>query len=176
MDFEPSERCREFTERLQAFMEEHVYPAEPVYEQQLAESGNPHHQPAVMEQLKGAARDAGLWNMFLPDAEHGAGLSNSDYAPLAEVLGRSAIASEACNCSAPDTGNMEVLYQFGTPEQKDRWLKPLLEGEIRSAFGMTEPDVASSDATNISLRIERDGDEYVLSGRKWWTTNALHPN
>ncbi len=176
MDFEPSERCREFTERLQAFMEEHVYPAEPVYEQQLAESGNPHHQPAVMEQLKGAARDAGLWNMFLPDAEHGAGLSNSDYAPMAEILGRSRIASEACNCSAPDTGNMEVLHQFGDEAQKETWLMPLLDGEIRSAFAMTEPAVASSDATNIALRIERDGDEYVLNGRKWWISGAYHPN
>jgi len=176
MDFEPSQRCNEFRERLEAFMDEHVYPAEPVYEQQRSDSGDPHHHPAVMEELKQKARDAGLWNMFLPDAEHGAGLSNSDYAPLAEILGRSAIASEACNCSAPDTGNMEVLRQFGTPEQKDRWLMPLLDGEIRSAFAMTEPDVASSDATNVQLQIARDGDEYVLNGRKWWTSNALHPN
>jgi acyl-CoA dehydrogenase len=176
MDFEPSERCSEFRERLTAFMDEHVYPAEEVYELQLRESGNPHHQPAVMEELKERAREAGLWNMFLPDAEHGAGLSNSDYAPLAEILGRSHIASEACNCSAPDTGNMEVLNQFATPEQKERWLMPLLDGEIRSAFAMTEPDVASSDATNITLRIERDGNDYVLNGRKWWTSNALHPN
>ncbi len=129
-----------------------------------------------MEELKAQAREAGLWNMFLPDAEHGAGLTNSDYAPLAEMLGRSPIASEACNCSAPDTGNMEVLHQFGTEEQKEHWLTPLLDGEIRSAFAMTEPDVASSDATNIALRIERDGDDYVLNGRKWWTTNALHPH
>jgi acyl-CoA dehydrogenase len=176
MDFEPSQRCSDFKERLGAFMDEHIYPAEAPYEEQMRESGDPHHQPAIMEELKIRAREAGLWNMFLPDAEHGAGLSNSDYAPLAEVLGRSHIASEACNCSAPDTGNMEVLYQFGTPEQKDRWLTPLLEGEIRSAFAMTEPDVASSDATNVALRIERDGDEYVLNGRKWWTSNALHPH
>jgi acyl-CoA dehydrogenase len=176
MDFEPSERCREFTERLGAFMSEHVYPAEAVYEQQLRESGDPHSQPPVMEELKAQAREAGLWNMFLPDREHGAGLSNSDYAPLAEIMGRSRIASEACNCSAPDTGNMEVLHQFGTPAQKERWLMPLLDGEIRSAFGMTEPDVASSDATNISLSIERDGEEYVLNGRKWWTSTAYHPN
>jgi len=176
MDFEPSERCREFKERLSAFMDEHIYPNEEIYEQQIRESGNPHHQPAIMEDLKTRAREAGLWNMFLPDADHGAGLSNSDYAPLAEILGRSRIASEACNCSAPDTGNMEVLSQFGTDEQKDRWLLPLLDGEIRSAFGMTEPDVASSDATNVSMRIERDGDDYVLNGRKWWTSNALHPN
>src|SRR6202453_3128301 len=176
MDFEPSQRCSDFKERLSAFMDEHVYPAEEVYARQLRESGNPHHQPAVMEELKHQAHEAGLWNMFLPDADHGAGLSNSDYAPLAEILGRSPIASEACNCSAPDTGNMEVLHQFGTPEQKDRWLTPLLDGEIRSAFAMTEPDVASSDATNVALRIERDGDEYVLNGRKWWTSNALHPH
>jgi acyl-CoA dehydrogenase len=176
MDFEPSQRCVEFKERLTAFMDEHVYPAESVYASQLRDSGDPHHQPPIMEELKTRARDAGLWNMFLPDDEHGAGLSNSDYAPLAEILGRSPIASEACNCSAPDTGNMEVLHQFGTPEQKERWLAPLLDGEIRSAFAMTEPDVASSDATNIALRIERDGDEYVLNGRKWWTTNVFHPN
>jgi acyl-CoA dehydrogenase len=176
MDFQPSERCTEFTERLSAFMDEHVYPAEEVYERQLRESGDPHSQPPIMEELKRSAREAGLWNMFLPDAEHGAGLSNSDYAPLAEILGRSHIASEACNCAAPDTGNMEVLHQFATPEQSERWLVPLLEGEIRSAFAMTEPDVASSDATNIALRIERDGEEYVLNGRKWWTSNALHPN
>jgi acyl-CoA dehydrogenase len=176
MDFQPSQRCSEFVERLQAFMDEHVYPAEPVYAQQLRDSGDPHHQPAVMEELKLRAREAGLWNMFLPDEEHGAGLSNSDYAPLAEILGRSPIASETCNCSAPDTGNMEVLHQFGSDEQKERWLRPLLEGEIRSAFAMTEPDVASSDATNIQLRIERDGDHYVLNGRKWWTTNAMHPH
>ncbi|MGA8363185.1 MAG: acyl-CoA dehydrogenase family protein [Solirubrobacteraceae bacterium] len=176
MDFQPSERCAEFKERLSAFMDEHVYPAEEVYERQLRESGDPHHQPQIMEELKTRARAAGLWNMFLPDAEHGAGLSNSDYAPLAEILGRSHIASEACNCAAPDTGNMEVLHQFATPEQSERWLVPLLEGEIRSAFAMTEPDVASSDATNIALRIERDGDDYVLNGRKWWTSNALHPH
>jgi acyl-CoA dehydrogenase len=176
MDFEPSQRCREFKERLTAFMDEHIYPAEEVYERQLRESGDPHHQPAIMEELKVRAREAGLWNMFLPDPDHGAGLSNADYAPLAEILGRARIASEACNCSAPDTGNMEVLHQFGTPVQKDRWLTPLLEGEIRSAFAMTEPDVASSDATNVALRIERDGDEYVLNGRKWWTSNALHPH
>jgi acyl-CoA dehydrogenase len=176
MDFEPSQRCSEFKERLEAFMDEHIYPAEEVYERQLRESGDPHHQPAIMEELKARAREAGLWNMFLPDAEHGAGLTNSDYAPLAEVLGRSHIASEACNCSAPDTGNMEVLHQFGTDEQKDRWLLPLLDGEIRSAFAMTEPDVASSDATNVALSIERDGDDYVLNGRKWWITNVYHPH
>jgi acyl-CoA dehydrogenase len=176
MDFEPSQRCTDFKERLTAFMDDHIYPAEEVYEHQLRESGDPHHQPQIMEELKAKAREAGLWNMFLPDEEHGAGLSNSDYAPLAEILGRSHIASEACNCSAPDTGNMEVLHQFGTGEQKQRWLAPLLEGDIRSAFAMTEPDVGSSDATNIELRIERDGDEYVLNGRKWWITNVYHPH
>jgi acyl-CoA dehydrogenase len=176
MDFQPSKRCSEFKERLGAFMDEHVYPAEATYEQQMHGSGDPHHHPPIMEELKARAREAGLWNMFLPDAEDGAGLSNADYAPLAEMLGRAHIASEACNCSAPDTGNMEVLHQFGTPEQKERWLRPLLDGEIRSSFAMTEPDVASSDATNINLSIERDGDEYVLNGRKWWTSNAFHPN
>jgi acyl-CoA dehydrogenase len=176
MDFQPSERCLQFQERLSAFMEEHIHPAEAVYERQLRESGDPHHQPQVMEELTARAREAGLWNMFLPDAEHGAGLSNSDYAPLAEILGRSHIASEACNCSAPDTGNMEVLHQFASPAQKDQWLVPLLEGEIRSSFAMTEPEVASSDATNIALRIERNGDEYVLNGRKWWISGALHPH
>jgi acyl-CoA dehydrogenase len=176
MDFQPSERCAEFKERLSAFMDEHIHPAEALYERQLRESGDPHHQPRIMEELKSRAREAGLWNMFLPDAALGAGLSNSDYAPLAEILGRSPIASEACNCSAPDTGNMEVLHQFATPAQKDRWLTPLLDGEIRSSFAMTEPDVASSDATNIALRIERDGDSYVLNGRKWWISGALHPH
>src|SRR3984957_1817464 len=160
MDFQPSQRCSEFVERLSAFMDEHVYPAEEVYERQLQESGNPHPQPAVMEELKLRAHEAGLWNLFLPDPEHGAGLSNAEYAPLAEILGRSPIASEACNCSAPDTGNMEVLSQFGTAEQQDRWLRPLLDGEIRSAFAMTE----------------REGEEYVLNGRKWWTSGALHPH
>jgi acyl-CoA dehydrogenase len=182
MDFQPSARSLEYQERLVAFMDEHVYPAEPVYERQLRESGDPHHQPRVMEELKALAHERGLWNMFLParahegDPEHGAGLSNADYAPLAEILGRSHIASEACNCSAPDTGNMEVLHQFATAEQSERWLTPLLAGEIRSAFAMTEPDVASSDATNIALRIERVGDEYVLNGRKWWISGVLHPH
>jgi acyl-CoA dehydrogenase len=176
MDFQPSERCSEFKERLSAFMQEHVHPAEALYESQLHDSGDPHHQPPVMEELKTRAREAGLWNMFLPDPSLGAGLSNSDYAPLAEILGRSRIASEVCNCSAPDTGNMEVLHQFASPAQKDRWLTPLLDGEIRSCFAMTEPHVASSDATNIALRIERDGDDYVLNGLKWWISGALHPH
>jgi acyl-CoA dehydrogenase len=176
MDFEPSPRSRELQERLAAFMDEHIYPAEPVYEEQLRELGDPHAQPQVMEELKAEARERGLWNLFLPHEEWGAGLTNVDYAPLAELLGRSHIASEACNCSAPDTGNMEVLAQFGSPDQQEQWLRPLLDGEIRSAFAMTEPDVASSDATNISLRIERQGDELVLNGRKWWISGALHPH
>jgi acyl-CoA dehydrogenase len=176
MDFEFSDRCAELRERLLAFMDEHIYPAESVYHEQLVASSDPHAHPPVMEELKERARELGLWNLFLPhpsDDVDAPGLSNVDYAPLAEIMGRSHIASEACNCAAPDTGNMEVLNLFGTPEQKDRWLRPLLEGEIRSAFVMTEPDVASSDATNIELRIERDGDEYVLNGRKWWASGAM---
>jgi acyl-CoA dehydrogenase len=176
MNFEPTDRAKDFAGRLESFMEEVVYPAEPVYREQLLASGQDHFHPPVMEELKEEARSRGLWNLFLPDEEHGAGLSNLDYAPLAEIMGRTFIAAEACNCSAPDTGNMEVLHQFGSEEQKDQWLRPLLDGEIRSAFAMTEPDVASSDATNIGLRIERSNGEYVLNGRKWWTTNALHPN
>jgi len=176
MDFELSDRCKELRERLLAFMDDHVYPAEPAYHEQLVSSGNPHSHPPVMEELKAHAREVGLWNLFLPHehAELAApGLSNLEYAPLAEIMGRSHIASEACNCAAPDTGNMEVLTLFGTPEQKERWLEPLLEGEIRSAFAMTEPAVASSDATNIELRIERVGDEYVLNGRKWWISGTM---
>jgi acyl-CoA dehydrogenase len=176
MDFEFSDRCNELRERLLAFMDEHVYPAEPVYHEQLVGSGDPHSHPPVMEELKERARELGLWNLFLPAPTEDVdvpGLSNLEYAPLAEIMGRSHIASEACNCAAPDTGNMEVLNLFGTPQQKDRWLRPLLDGEIRSAFVMTEPDVASSDATNIELRIERDGDDYVLNGRKWWASGAM---
>ena len=176
MDFEFSDTCKELRERLLAFMDEHVYPAEAVHFEQLAASGDPHSEPPVMEKLKARAQELGLWNLFLPhpNPEYGApGLSNTDYAPLAEIMGRSHIAPEACNCAAPDTGNMEVLTLFGTPEQKERWLRPLLAGEIRSAFAMTEPAVASSDATNIELRIEREGDEYVLNGRKWWISGAM---
>jgi acyl-CoA dehydrogenase len=179
MDFAPSDRALEFQERLLAFMKERVYAAEEVWREQVraaAAAGRPHSYPPVMEELKEEARRRGLWNLFLPDPDEGAGLSNSEYAPLAEIMGRTRIASEACNCSAPDTGNMEVLHQFGSPEQKERWLRPLLDGEIRSAFAMTEPDVASSDATNIGMRVDRDGDQYTLNGRKWWTSNVLHPN
>jgi acyl-CoA dehydrogenase len=173
MDFELTDRCRDFQERLTAFMEERIYPAESVYEEQLAASGDPHSHPPVMEELKQEAQRRGLWNLFHPDPEVGPGLRNVEYAPLAEISGRSHIAPEAINCAAPDTGNMGVLTEFGTPEQKERWLQPLLDGEIRSAFAMTEPDVASSDATNIELSIERDGEEYVLNGRKWWASGAM---
>ncbi|WP_205697962.1 acyl-CoA dehydrogenase family protein [Conexibacter sp. SYSU D00693] len=173
MDFAPSDRCREYTERLEAFMAERVHPAEAVYEEQLRESGDPHFEPPVMEELKAQARERGLWNLFHPDEQHGPGLEVVEYATLAEVMGRSHIGPEACNCSAPDTGNMEVLSLFGTPEQQEQWLRPLLDGEIRSAFAMTEPDVASSDATNVQLSIVREGDEYVLNGRKWWTSGAM---
>ncbi len=175
MDFEFTDRSKELRQRLLSFMDEHVYPAEAVYHEQLVASGDPHSHPPVMEELKERARERGLWNLFLPyENEDGVpGLRNAEYAPLAEIMGASHIAPEACNCAAPDTGNMEVLSLFGTPEQKDSWLRPLLEGEIRSAFAMTEPDVASSDATNIELRIERDGDEYVLNGRKWWTSGLM---
>ena len=176
MDFAFSDRCLEYREKLLSFMDECVYPNERVYEEQRHASGDPHHHPQVMEELKATARERGLWNLFQPHEEWGPGLTNIEYAPLAEIMGRSRIASEACNCAAPDTGNMEVLTMFGTPEQQDVWLRPLLAGEIRSAFAMTEPDVASSDATNIALRIERDGDDYVLNGRKWWISGAMHPN
>jgi acyl-CoA dehydrogenase len=175
MEFELSDRAQDYRDRLRAFLDEKVHPAEQVYVEQVRAADTPHVHPPIMEELKEDARRRGLWNMFLPDPEHGAGLSNVDYAPLAELLGRTFIGSEACNCSAPDTGNMEVLHQFADDEQKERWLRPLLDGEIRSGFAMTEPDVASSDATNISLRMERDGDDFVLNGRKWWTTGVMHP-
>lgn len=173
MDFSFSEKVEDYRGRLLEFMDSHVYPAESVYRQQMEEADDPHHHPAVLEDLKKEARSRGLWNLFLPDLEGGAGLSVQEYAPLAEISGRSPqLAPEAMNCSAPDTGNMEILHMFGSAEQKERWLHPLLEGEIRSCFSMTEPDVASSDATNIRTRIERDGDEYVISGRKWFSSGA----
>jgi acyl-CoA dehydrogenase len=177
MDFELTDRCKDFRERLLEFMDEYVYPAEVVYRGQMLASGNPNFHPPVLEELKQEARRAGLWNLFHPHQEWGPGLSNAEYAPLAEIMGRSLqLAPEATNCSAPDTGNMEVLTLFGSDEHKERWLRPLLEGEIRSAFAMTEPGVASSDAANIEMQIRRDGEDYVLDGRKWWTSNALHPN
>jgi acyl-CoA dehydrogenase len=174
MDFGFSPKVEELRSRLLDFMDAHVYPAEERYRREVSESGDPYFHPPVMEELKAEARSRGLWNLFLPDPGHGAGLTNLEYAPLAEITGRSPwIAPEALNCSAPDTGNMEILAEFGTPQQQERWLRPLLQGEIRSCFAMTEPDVASSDATNIHSRVERDGDEYVISGRKWWTTGAM---
>jgi acyl-CoA dehydrogenase len=156
-------------------MDEHIYPNESLYAEQLMGQEDVHMVPPIMEELKTEARARGLWNLFLPDNEHGAGLSNLDYAPLAEIMGRSPIASEATNCAAPDTGNMEILAEFGNEEQKKTWLEPLLDGTIRSCFGMTEPGVASSDPTNLASKITRDGDEYVVNGRKWWTSGAADP-
>jgi acyl-CoA dehydrogenase len=173
MDFEFSARTKDFEQRLRAFMDEHVYPNESRFEQEIQRN---RWQPSrVIEELKPKARAAGLWNLFLPNDAGGAGLTNLEYAPLCETMGRSAMAPEIFNCSAPDTGNMEVLARYGTPEQKERWLKPLLAGEIRSCFAMTEPAVASSDATNIQASIVRDGNEYLLNGRKWWTSGAGDP-
>ncbi|MEX0864311.1 MAG: acyl-CoA dehydrogenase family protein [Acidimicrobiia bacterium] len=173
MDFAFSDRVEDLRGRLLGFMDDHVYPAEPIYRDQMTASGDPHHHPAIIEDLKKEARAVGLWNLFLPDPTDGGGLSVLEYAPLAEITGRSPhLAPEALNCSAPDTGNMEILHMFGTPEQKELWLHPLLEGEIRSCFSMTEPDVASSDATNIRTRIERDADEWVVTGRKWFSSGA----
>ena len=175
MSFEPSQRGRELRENLLEFMSTSITPAEAVYEEQMAALGDPHAHPQIVEDLKAEARSRGLWNLFMPHRTEWTPdpVSNLDYAHLAEISGRSMhLAPEAMNCAAPDTGNMEVLTLFGTPAQKEQWLVPLLEGEIRSAFAMTEPDVASSDATNIELSIERDGDEYVLNGRKWWTSGA----
>jgi acyl-CoA dehydrogenase len=178
MDFGYSERTAALQARVKAFMAEHVYPAESVYWQQLeanTQAGKRWTPLPVIETLKPKARAAGLWNLFLPESERGAGLSNQEYAPLAEIMGRVPWASEVFNCSAPDTGNMEVLVRYGSAAQQERWLVPLLAGEIRSAFAMTEPGVASSDATNIEARIERRGDEYVINGRKWWTSGAGDP-
>ncbi len=173
MDFAYTPRTQDHIDRLSAFMDEFVYPAEAVYEEQMREGGHPHHHPQIVEDLKREARSRGLWNLFLPEES---GLSVLEYAPLAEITGRSPwLAPEALNCSAPDTGNMEILHMFGTPAQKAQWLAPLLEGEIRSCFAMTEPDVASSDARNIRTRIERDGDEYVITGRKWFSSGASSP-
>lgn len=174
MDFAYSPKVQQLRERLTAFMEEHVYPAEAVFEQQVAE-GNRWRPTAIMETLKARAKAEGLWNLFLPESDYGAGLSNLEYAPLAEIMGRSLIGPEPFNCSAPDTGNMEVLVRYGSTEQKKRWLEPLLAGEIRSGFAMTEPGVASSDATNMQASARRDGDQWVINGRKWWTSGASDP-
>ena len=179
MDFAYDERTEEFRERLLSFMDTHVYPAEKVFSEQVAEAaaaGRPWERPPIIDELKAEARSRGLWNLFLTHHPQGAGLTNLQYAPLAEITGYSpSLAPEALNCAAPDTGNMELLAEFGSEEQQQAWLRPLLDGEIRSAFCMTEPDVASSDATNIATRIERDGDEYVINGRKWWSSGAMDP-
>ncbi len=173
MDFAYTEKVNRLRERVSDFMQRHIYPNLQRYHDQIAASGNPHHHAEIVDELKPLARAEGLWNLFLPDEDYGAGLTNLEYAPLAEIMGRVGWASEVFNCAAPDTGNMEILAQFGTPEQKRQWLQPLLNGEIRSAFAMTEPDVASSDATNIQLTIRREGNEYVLNGRKWWISGAM---
>lgn len=173
MDFKHSDRALDWHARVRRFLDEQVIPREAEYFVQVREDSN--RQPPVMETMKAAAKEAGLWNMFLP-GDHGAGLTNLEYAPLAEMMGRHLWSAEVFNCNAPDTGNMEVLHMYGNAEQQARWLKPLMAGEIRSAFLMTEPEVASSDATNIQTRIERDGDHYVINGRKWWSTNMGHPN
>ncbi len=175
MDFAYTEKVNGLRRQVSDFMERYIYPNQKTYREQIAASGNPHHHAEILDELKAQAKAAGLWNLFLPDKEYGAGLTNLEYAPLAEIMGRVGWASEVFNCAAPDTGNMEILAQFGTPEQKKQWLEPLLNGEIRSAFAMTEPEVASSDATNIQLTITREGDEYVLNGHKWWTSGALRP-
>src|SRR5215469_8422805 len=175
MDFAYSEKVNTLRRQVSDFMDRYIYPNEQTYHDQVAAASNPHDHAPVVDELKAKAKKEGLWNLFLPDEEYGAGLTNLEYAPLAEIMGRVGWASEVFNCAAPDTGNMEILAQFGTPEQKRQWLQPLLDGEIRSAFAMTEPDVASSDATNIQLTIRREGDEYVLDGRKWWTTGAARP-
>ncbi len=174
MDFSHSDRTTEYLERLATFMDKEVYPAEALHEEQVAEQGNRTEATPVLQSLKREARGQGLWNLFLPDAEYGPGLANVEYAPLAEVMGRSIeLAPEATNCSAPDTGNMEVLHDFGTEEQKERWLAPLLEGEIRSCFSMTEPAVASSDPRNLETTITRAGDEFIVDGTKWWSTGGV---
>jgi acyl-CoA dehydrogenase len=176
VDFEHSPRARELIERLDDFIAREIAPREEPYHRELLGGSDPWVVLPVIDELKAKARVAGLWNLFLPDERHGAGLSNVEYAPLAERMGRSLIASEVCNCNAPDTGNMEVLLHFGSPELHERWLEPLLAGEIRSAFCMTEPDVASSDAANMQATAILDGDEVVLNGRKWWSTGVGHPN
>ncbi|MEH7144396.1 acyl-CoA dehydrogenase [Priestia megaterium] len=176
MYFFYSDKVVKLQKELNSFMEEHIYPNERLYEQQLNEQPSRWSAvPPIMEELKEKAKQAGLWNLFLPESEYGAGLTNVDYAPLCEIMGRSIIGPEAFNCGAPDTGNMEVLVRYGTPEQKEKWLKPLLNGGIRSCFSMTEPDVGSSDATNIQCSIVREGDEYVINGRKWWSSGAGDP-
>src|SRR5580692_10841626 len=174
MNFDYAEKVQALRKRLAAFLDEHVYPNEKTYFEQIRQ-GDRWQPTAIVEELKTKARAAGLWNLFLPESEYGAGLTNLEYAPLCEIMGRSVMAPEVFNCSAPDTGNMETIVRYGTAEHKERWLKPLLEGKIRSCFAMTEPAVASSDATNIQSSIVRDGDHYVLNGRKWWSSGAGDP-
>ena len=176
IDFNFSKESLELQDKLKTFFADHIYPNEELYEKAIIDSGDPLHIPEILNELKSIAKSENLWNLFLPDKEYGYGLSNVDYAPLAEITGHNWWAPEVFNCSAPDTGNMEILAEFGTAEQKKQWLEPLLEGEIRSCFAMTEPNVASSDATNIGSSIVSDGDNYVINGRKWWTSNAINPN
>ena len=171
--YELTGKALELQQQLTAFMDEHIYPNEHVFHEQVATASNRWAPPPILEELKVKARAQGLWNLFLPESEHGAGLTNFEYAHLCEIMGRSHVAAEVFNCSAPDTGNMEVLARYGTPEQQEQWLKPLLNGEIRSCFSMTEPEVASSDATNIACEIRREGDEYVINGQKWWSSGAM---
>src|SRR5215472_8185666 len=175
MNFEPSDKVKRLQAKVRDFMDEHVYPAEKVFEEQLDVQPSRWQIPPIMEELKKKARAGGLWNLFLPESEYGAGLTNLEYAPLCEIMGRSPIAPEVFNCSAPDTGNMETLVRYASPAQQEQWLKPLLAGEIRSSFAMTEPAVASSDATNIESSIMPDGNEYVINGHKWWTSGIGDP-
>jgi acyl-CoA dehydrogenase len=175
MEFEFSKKSREYMEQLTDFMNKHIYPNEQAFKEQHEKQADRWQMPPLLDELKAKARERGLWNLFLPESELGAGLTNLEYAPLCEIMGRSPIASEVFNCSAPDTGNMEVLVRYGTAEHRKQWLEPLMRGEIRSAFAMTEPKVASSDATNIESRIERDGDAYVINGHKWWTSGIGDP-
>jgi acyl-CoA dehydrogenase len=175
VDFNYSKKSLDLQEKLLNFFDDHIYPNEEAYDIEIEQSGNSLHIPDLLDELKNKAKEVGLWNLFLPDDKYGAGLTNVEYAPLAEITGKVWWAPEVFNCSAPDTGNMEVLHDFGTPEQKEEWLAPLLDGTIRSCFAMTEPDVASSDATNINSSIVSDGDNYIINGRKWWTSNAINP-
>ncbi len=173
MDFEPTEKVRMLEAQLERFMDEHIYPNESVAAEQIEASEDPHKQPEIIEELKEKARSIGLWNLFLPDKEHGAGLTNLEYAPLCEIMGRSSIAPRVFNCAAPDTGNMEILAEFGTPEQKKKFLQPCLDGKVRTCFSMTEPEVSSADPTQLTTLAKRDGDEYVINGLKWFTSGAI---
>jgi acyl-CoA dehydrogenase len=173
VDFEPSDKTKEIQRQLERFMDQYVYPAERVAAEQIEASGDDHHMPEIIVELQGRAKEVGLWNLFLPDEEHGAGLTNLEYAPLAEIMGRSGIASRIFNCAAPDTGNMEILAEFGNAAQQKKYLQPLLDGKIRSCFSMTEPEVSSADPTQLTTLAKRDGDDYVLNGNKWFTTGAI---